>query len=88
MSGGEGSERAHIAPNPRGRCVLAQNVHVGMEPGQALRTVDDQFSPSVWRSGALGVTRSALAGCISYDGGERAPSIDIASRPALHEAGS
>ena len=83
MSGGEGSERAHIAPNPRGRGVQ-RNMSM------SVWSRDSRFAQWERPVQALGVearragvTRSALAGCISYDGGNARRPTDAAFRPAL-----
>jgi len=83
MSGGEGSERAHIAPTQWGEaCTAKMSVSVWCRDSRVA-----QWERPVQALGVearrAGVTRSALAGCISYDGGNARRPTDAAFRPAL-----
>jgi hypothetical protein len=61
MSGGEGSERAHIAPNPRGRGVQRKMSMSVWSRDSRFAQRNGQFRPSVSRPGAPGVTRSGAS---------------------------
>jgi hypothetical protein len=78
----ERARSEHTSPPTRGGEACRR---MSAEPGQSLRTVERPVQALGVEARRTGVTRSVLAGCISYDGGRRAPSTDIASPfPHLH----
>lgn len=83
MSGGR-ARSEHTSPPTRGGEVCSAKCPCRYGAGTvASHSGTASSGPRCRGPARLGSPGQALAGCISYDGGERAPSADIASRPAL-----